>query len=138
MTSLYNRASPSQARILRIIEGAVKNAAYAHPEYDVPKRFARSIAKRATGTLTAQWPEVLAAKNREPSDKALGEIRRSLAPPSAQVVKRQGRGASKFGRRSPLAALRRDVGIMASIARRAGQHERLEALADVLRLLAKL
>lgn len=61
MTSLYNRASPPQAHVLRIVEGAIKNAAHAHEEIKVSPRHRRSIAKRAAGTLTAQWPEVLAA-----------------------------------------------------------------------------
>lgn len=67
MTSLYNRASPPQARVLRIIEGAIKNAADAHDEIRVSPRHRRSIAKRAAGTLTAQWPDVLAASRRSGS-----------------------------------------------------------------------
>lgn len=60
MATLWNRATPSQYRMLRAIAGAVRNAAHAH-QVEVPKSFARSVAKRATGTLTAQWPDVLAA-----------------------------------------------------------------------------
>lgn len=61
MATLWNRATPSQYRMLRAIAGAVRNAAHAH-KLEMPKSFARSVAKRATGTLTAQWPDVLAAK----------------------------------------------------------------------------
>lgn len=61
MTTLYKRATPPQQRILRIVEGAIKNAADAHEEIKVSPRHRRSIAKRATGTLTAQFAEVLAA-----------------------------------------------------------------------------
>lgn len=65
MTTLYKRATPSQAMILRIVEGAIKNTCDAHGiEFD-PK-FARSVAKRAAGTLSEQIPAVLAAK---PSEK---------------------------------------------------------------------
>ena len=53
MTSLYKRASVRQARILKIVEGACRNAAHAHGEAVLPKNFARSVAKRAAGTLTA-------------------------------------------------------------------------------------
>lgn len=60
MATLWKRATPTQYRMLRAIAGAVMNAAHAH-SLDVSKNFARSVAKRATGTLTAQWPEVLAA-----------------------------------------------------------------------------
>jgi hypothetical protein len=59
MATLWNRATPSQYRMLRAIAGAVRNAAHAH-QIDITKNFARSVAKRATGTLTAQWPDVLA------------------------------------------------------------------------------
>lgn len=92
MTSLYNRATPQQARVLRIIEGAIKNAAHAHEEIKVSPRFRRSIAKRAAGTLTAQWPEVLAATRRSGSD---GKVRpperarsRSLRSPHATALAR--------------------------------------------------
>ncbi len=60
MASLWNRATPSQYRMLRAIAGAVRNAAHAH-DAALPRGFERSVAKRATGTLTAQWPDVLAA-----------------------------------------------------------------------------
>jgi hypothetical protein len=49
-----------QRRMLRIIEGAVINAHHAHPESNTKiEYFARSVAKRAVGTLSAQV-EVLA------------------------------------------------------------------------------
>lgn len=62
MTTLSKRATLRQARVLRMIEGAVKNALDAHPDYATMPRdkLARSIAKRAAGTLTAAWPDVLA------------------------------------------------------------------------------
>jgi hypothetical protein len=61
MASLWKTATPSQHVILRIVSGAVRNAAHAH-SLDMPRNFARSVAKRAVGTLTAGWPDVLAAK----------------------------------------------------------------------------
>jgi len=61
MATLWKRAIPSQFRMLRAIAGAVVNTGHAH-HIELPKNFARSVAKRATGTLTAQWPDVLAAK----------------------------------------------------------------------------
>lgn len=60
MATLYKRANPLQKRLLRIVEGAVKNTFDAHPEVEDKSRFARSVAKRAVGTLTAQFGEVLA------------------------------------------------------------------------------
>lgn len=58
MSSLYKRATPVQLRMLRIVEGAVLNTIDAHDLGDGflfdTKRFARSVAKRAVGTLSAQ------------------------------------------------------------------------------------
>lgn len=48
--------------MLRAIAGAVRNAAHAH-HVELAHNFARSVAKRATGTLTAHWPDVLAASS---------------------------------------------------------------------------
>ena len=76
MTTLANRATPRQHRVMRMIEGAVRNAAHAHPEWKIPAQAAASIAKRGAGTLTAGWPDVLAAPNtpseRKSSDLVMG------------------------------------------------------------------
>src|SRR3990167_6188372 len=53
---------PSQNRIMRAVRGAVKNASDAHPNWKLDRRFVNSVAKRAAGTLTAEWHEVLAAR----------------------------------------------------------------------------
>lgn len=53
--------TPSQQRIFRAVAGAVRNAADGHPKWRISRVMAHSIAKRATGTLTAQMREVLAA-----------------------------------------------------------------------------
>jgi hypothetical protein len=60
MTTLYKRATSRQLLVMRIIEGAVRDAAQAHRGETDIARLARSIAKRATGTLTAEMPDVLA------------------------------------------------------------------------------
>jgi len=73
MATLSKRATPAQTQLFRIIEGAVKNATDAHPGWDIDPRFASSIAKRAVGTVTAVWPELLAAmpfSGGQPSDVA--------------------------------------------------------------------
>ena len=71
MSTLSKRATPLQKQMLRIIEGAVMNANHAHPglfrpQTDKPEkgdvtieRFARSVAKRAVGTLSAQFADRL-------------------------------------------------------------------------------
>ena len=62
MASLYKRADARQKMLLRMVEGAVRNAAQAHPDtwaQDIDW-FARSVAKRAVGTISAQ-PGLLAS-----------------------------------------------------------------------------
>jgi hypothetical protein len=61
MATLYKRASPAQQLMLRIVAGAVRNAADAH-EVKLPRNFARSVAKRAVGTLSAQMLNTLATE----------------------------------------------------------------------------
>ena len=73
MVTLSKRATPSQQRILRIIEGAVLNAADAH-QIKRDERMARSIAKRAAGTLSSQWPDVLAANMRPSVSGSSGDF----------------------------------------------------------------
>src|SRR5258708_34171493 len=79
MTTLQKRATPSQFRMLRAIAGAVDNAAHAH-RLEMPKHFAHSVAKRATGTLTAQWPEGLAATAEKRRQDGSRERQRSRGP----------------------------------------------------------
>ena len=61
MATLYKRANARQKRLLRIIEGAVHNTLHAHPDGLLDnERFARSVAKRAVGTISSQWGDLLA------------------------------------------------------------------------------
>lgn len=68
MATLYKRKTFRQRLALRIVAGAVMNAAHAHPEYGIDEKFARSVAKRAVGTLTAEWPVLVLTKTRSASD----------------------------------------------------------------------
>src|SRR5260221_505732 len=111
MTSLYKRATPRQAMVLRMIEGAVKNAAHAHPGRTIDDRMARSIAKLAAGTLTSQWGSVLAAPrarsegaNGKVIDRsAAGERQQRPLPGSAMLPATPWpRGASQISWRTPL------------------------------------
>jgi hypothetical protein len=137
MASLYQRATPAQRRILRIIEGSIKNACDAHPHQRIDAKFARSISKRAAGTISAQWPELLAAEM--PSDSADG-LSLAKAPPSAspQLQGTPRRGAAQFlsrTPRSPFKMLYRRLGAMAGWARKAGHESRAAAFADALRVI---
>lgn len=138
MASLYKRASPQQRRILRIVEGAVRNAAYSHPEFAITNYFARSIAKRAAGTLTAQWPDVLAARSL-PSDRADANSYLFARPRDAKIDKRRGRGLSHPRRRqSPLRALWKVLSAQISPLRAAGKTERADAFVEILKMIAEL
>lgn len=86
MATLYKRASPLQRRVLRIIEGAVKNTADAH-SIDLSDKFARSVAKRATGTLFANLADVLAIDGSSPRERRHGFIG---APTAAHLASGQG------------------------------------------------
>jgi hypothetical protein len=144
MATLYKRATPQQARILRIVEGAVRNAQDAHPSVDIPQTFARSVAKRAAGTLTACWPEVLAAHapsdggSEKPSclsDQLRAQLVKPLGP-RAQVVKPLRRGAvSTTQRRSPLIKIWKALSGLVGQMKAQGQHERAQGLIDALRLI---
>jgi len=101
MATLWNRATPSQYRMLRAIAGAVRNAAHAH-QIDISRNFARSVAKRATGTLTAQWPDVLAAtaNRRQEGSRASLETR---GPRGSKLLEGRSEGGSlRLLRLSPI------------------------------------
>lgn len=145
MPSLYKRATPPQARIMRAVEGAVKNASDAHG-WNLDRRVGRSIAKRAAGTLSAQWPEVLAATSL-PSDwlstYAPSGKSSALTPcykgrdGVAQVVKpAPGASVSDTRRRSPLSRVWKKLAIAIGKAKREGQIYRAEVLIQAIKIVA--
>jgi hypothetical protein len=155
MVTLSKRATPSQDRMLRIIEGAVLNA---FDSKGIPRNpvFARSIAKRAAGTLSAQWPEVLSANTTptegHPVNHATGaQERRVTSRPrrervtandgetGAQIVSAPARrGSSQVIRRSPLLALRRQLAMEMWQIRRDGDDGWIDAYVEVLRKIDRL
>ena len=158
MSSLYKRATPSQAILLRIITGAVKNASDAHPEVRVSERMTRSIAKRAVGTLSAQWRDVLAASASMPSRRLSSEVSKGAADPVPQGVAAPeaaalnpktgprsslgslrlegGRRLRPGRRRSPLQRLWTELSWRIGEAKRAGNDERAQALIEIIRIVA--
>ncbi len=144
MTTLRNRATPRQAVVMRMIEGAVRNAAHAHPGWNLTEKMARSISKRATGTLTSAWGSVLAAPQ-APSERRCGDY--DAATPSrdglpsvavAGIGEPAGNGVRLSATGAPLVRLLSRLGAMAGEAKRAGQMERYEALVDALRAIAEM
>lgn len=135
MASLYRRANPAQARVLRIVEGAVKNASDAHPELKISPQHRRSIAKRAAGTLTAQWPDVLAARGSSDSREPEGTSGRGQ---SAHSAKPSGRGGCQVRTASPLRRLEQMLCRPLSAMKAAGETERVAAYVEVLRMISEL
>ena len=135
MASLYKRANGRQIRVLRIVEGAVKNACDAHPGRSIDKRFARSVAKRAVGTLTAAWPDVLAV-SLSPSETASSQVVKG-SPSGSQLCKDRKRGALSAPRTvlPTLYRIHKKLGIMTGWARKADHDARAGALADALRVV---
>lgn len=138
MVSLYVRANPRQRKIFRIVEGSVRNTLHAHPDYQLPESAARSIAKRAAGTLTASWPEVLATP--QSSERSEGKASVPSGPdsvgPAAQRIRR---GPSNCLRRPPLfAKLYRELSWRTGEARYKGHSERAETLIEILRLIDRM
>ena len=150
MVTLSKRATPSQSRILRIVEGAVLNVADAK---GLPRNewLARSIAKRAAGTLTAQWPEVLAANTRLP-------VKGAASPYKCLACERRERSArlsarrehsilsggnarrqpSQVLRRLPLLELWQRLKREMWIVRRSGDQAKYDAYVHLLRMIDKL
>ena len=159
MVTLSKRATPSQTKILRIVEGAVHNATDAH-KMDRNEFMARSIAKRAAGTLTAQWPEVLAANTRPPRSGTPAdgkcracERRKHTTLHRARLERVTLLGGKKFGyvpdrmarrepsqfnRRFPLLELWRRLKQEMWNVNRSGNPEKIEAHRNLLRMIDKL
>lgn len=139
MTSIVRRATPSQKRIMRAVSGAVKNALDAHPGCVVPKWLANSVAKRAAGTLTAGWPEVLAARDSVSSDSVPGVAAQRWGPRGFRglVTKPRRVEVSSCKGHLPRAKL---VGALTRPLRRLKETDplRAEVYIEVLRLIDKL
>lgn len=106
MVTLSKRSTEAQNQLFRIVEGAIENAIHAHPDWAIDPRFVHSISKRAVGTATAVWPELLAAlpEQGKPSDIAGEQLH---TPTSKRVAQFAGapqvpaqKSATLRGRRS--------------------------------------
>lgn len=146
MATLYKRANPSQAMILRIVEGALKNACDAH---NVPfdPYFARSVAKRAAGTLSSEMKAVLAAKPSEKLGLASQLVMAHRAALKAEVAKprevlpgpRPQAGVSRTASRlAPLRSLEKHIVKQMRGIKERGETEKANAFIEILRKIAAL
>jgi len=138
MVSLYKRATPSQTRILRAVEGAIKNTCHAHPDLQISARAARSISKRAAGTLSAQWVDVLALRESVSSDDGATAIRVSERRQSPHHGMATERGTSQHSRRPALRHLRSKLAYRMKQIKRDEHPEYVRAMIDVLKLISRL
>ncbi len=136
MATLLKRASASQYRMIRIIEGAVKNSIDAHPEWSIDPRFSSSIAKRAVGTLSAQWTETLAAEM--PSERALVKPLEGHARSGLLAGRIRKGSVTPCYRRSPLRKVWKELSWRAGEARKNGQPERYVAFVEMLRVVGAM
>jgi hypothetical protein len=124
----------------------VLNTSDAHPgKYKIDARFARGVAKRAVGTLSAQWAGVLAVEASRPSRAAAADLvigsRAGVTfalsgKRSAQFSSRKLGGASE-GLRSlaPLKRAEKELARRISPARARGEIERANALIEALTVM---
>ena len=128
MTTLANRATPAQHRIMRVIQGACINAGHAHPQAGMTPSFARSIAKRATGTLSALSPGVLAG---QPVSMAIGKC-----PAGSQAVQTHPYCAAEGGGSLDKAPTALDqLRVLIRLSRRAGNREACRAYITAARIM---
>ena len=78
----------SHTIMFRIVEGSVRNVLDGHPEWTVPKNFARSVAKRAAGTMSS-LPAVALLAPAKGSDERLGLSRDQRSGGSAALSRSQ-------------------------------------------------
>lgn len=134
MATLWKRATPSQYRMLRAIAGAVLNTCD-HHQMDRDHRFARGVAKRAVGTLTAQWPDVLAAKANRRQD-GLRDIVWTRGPRGSEPCEGHPEGDRlRLLRRSPIRNLWKGYAAKMWKIKREGTPEEYAAHVRVLTLL---
>lgn len=145
MVTLSKRATPSQAMILRIVEGAVKNTCDAHGEEFNPS-FARSVAKRAAGTLSAEMSAVLAAKPSEKLGASLSAKGLRAARAAYHTTPLKGSqqtygprvGKSHPASASPLRSLEKWMFRQMRDIKNSGRTEYADAFIAVLRQIAKI
>ena len=137
--AIMNIVTPQQNRLFRAVHGAVMCCRSAHPNWNLNRTIAISVAKRAAGTILAQWPGLLAARlpeRAEEGSRVLQSTRSGAAVGKAPAGSGGRRNAP--GRRPSLKVLWRYLGYLAGQAKHAGNMERYETLRDVLRLIAEM
>ena len=126
--SACSRSSPARFGMLRTLT----------PGKSPDRIFARSVAKRAVGTISSQWVELLAADAK--ADLSSGErrdkhaSRRRRRTPAGS----DGEGPVSVGRAGPFTTLCKRLGKMLWPLRKAGDHEGADAVLAAIKALAPM
>ena len=135
MSTLAKRANGPQMRMLRIVTGAVLNTAHAHPNKLPDERFARGVAKRAVGTISSQWADLLATGDVPPSGKAPITCRNRRS--RRKATNGDGGGSDSVAGR-PISKFCANLGKMVKPFRMAGDTEAANAVIAAISALAPL
>jgi hypothetical protein len=138
MSTLWKRASGAQEWMLVIVAGAVLNASHAHPGRLPNRIFARSVAKRAVGTISAHMPELLAASRASVEPSGSRPVSNGLR--RHRRLNRVGadRGRPQDTKAAPFTALCRKLGNRKWKLRNAGDFEALACLDRAISELAPM
>ena len=115
--------------MLKIVSGAVLDTANAHPNKVPDKKFARGVAKRAVGKISAQWAELLATET--PVVSSSGKSHRAPR-------ERDGEGRSQTTKAAPFSRMCQRLGKMVKPLRLSGDTEVAEAAIAAIKALAPL
>jgi hypothetical protein len=102
----------SHTIVFKAVRGAVKNTIDGHPNWVVPRDFARSVAKRAAGTLAGFAPEVALAAARRSGQRMRDPVTRKA------FATKIGQPPERFKRQALRAALA-ELNAMAQAAHKA-------------------
>ncbi len=118
--------------LFRAIEGAYNNARAAHPKWEADPRLARSVAKRAAGTLTAITRQALASvpPKSETTDVASSRASGERTAPSPTRI----RASDLWFARAEWRRVRKTLHDLASDATRKGDMPRALALREAASL----
>ena len=128
-------SSASIYALSRIVEGAIKNAADAHPDWLLNREFVFSVNKRLISALVKRWPEIFLLTS-QTEIKVPATLRKNH-PSSIFHAKKTTLKKRLQKRHNAIEALESTLGEMARQARENGNQERYTAIVDILRLIGK-
>ncbi len=72
MSTLSKRGDKHVQALLRVVQGQIKAAMRDHPEWNLPETAQRSIAKRVTGDVAANWSRLSGLRHLQAETTASG------------------------------------------------------------------